>query len=376
MNESSGGNIKVSDMEMFPLFIPFKRAHRISLGLSEGREILLLKVVTNNGITGFGEAVGHMAFAGETLEGLRSSITHLTECVVGRNPLNINEVNWLMDKKMYGNYGAKAAIEMALFDIMGKHFQAPVCDLLGGRMKDKLPLSRSISQSDFEKDIADAKEFIREGYRILKIKVGVLDINQDIQRVRAVREAVGPDVSLRVDVNQGWNVPEALKFIEQVRDCGLEFVEQPVPKWDLEGMAYLRHKSLIPILADESATTEHDVLEIIRKRAADFISFKVLKSGGIMRAKRMLALADSAGIQCYLGSQIETAVGTSASLHFALSTDSFNYGGEIYGPVFFTENIEKKRMRIEHGFIYPSDEPGLGFEPDMDKIKDLTIKVS
>jgi muconate/chloromuconate cycloisomerase len=376
MNENLGGNIKVSAMEMFPLFIPFKRAHKISLGLSEGREILLLKVVTNNGITGFGEAVAHPTFTGETLESLLSSVSYLKDSIVGKNPLNINEVNGLMDKKLYANYGAKAAIETALFDIMGKYFRVPVFDLLGGRMKEKLPLSRSISQSDLKKDIDDAREFIREGYRILKIKVGVLNINQDIQRVRAVREAVGPDVSLRVDANQGWNVPEALRFIEQVRDCGLEFVEQPVPKWDLEGLAYLRSKSSIPILADESATTEHDVLELIRRKAADFISFKVLKCGGIMRARRIQALADSAGIQCYLGSQIETGVGTSASLHFALSTESFNYGGEIYGPIFFKASIEKKRIRIENGFIYPSDEPGLGVEPDMDKVKDLTIKVS
>lgn len=374
MNESSLSKLKVSEIEIFPLFIPFKRPHKISLGISEGREILLLKIITNEGITGVGEAIAHLTFAGETIEGLRGSVDHLKECVLGKNPLNINEVNGLMDKKLYGNYGAKAAIEMALFDIMGKCFQVPISNLLGGRTKEKLPLSRSISQSDVEKDIDEAKEFIKEGYRIFKVKVGVLNIKKDVERIKAVREMLGPDISLRADANQGWNVPEALSFIEQVQDSELEFIEQPVPKWDLDGLAYLRSKSYIPIMADESATTEYDVLEIIRRKAADFVSFKVLKCGGIMRAKRMLALADSAGIQCYLGSFIETSVGTSAGLHFSLSTDSFNYGGEIYGPIFFKENIVKKRLRIENGFIYPSNEPGLGVELDMDKIKDVMIK--
>jgi len=367
-------NIKVSDIQVFPLFIPFKRPHRISLGLAEGREILVAKVTTTSGIVGVGEAVAHPAFSGETLESLRGAIDYLKECVVGRDPLNINQINNLMDKRLYGNYGAKAAIEMALLDIKGKYFQVPVYDLLGGKMQEKLPLSRSVSQSNIEKDIEEANKFVKEGYRIIKIKVGVLNIKQDIQRVKAVREEVGPEISLRVDANQGWSVPAALKFIEKTKEYNLEFIEQPLPKWNIDGLAYLRNKSVIPIMADEAATTEHEVLEIIRRKAADFISIKVIKCGGIMKARKILSLAESAGIQCYLGSQAETSIGTLASLHLALSTEKFTYGGEIYGPVFFAENIVKEPPRIENGFIYPYDKPGLGVELDEDKVRDLLIK--
>jgi L-alanine-DL-glutamate epimerase-like enolase superfamily enzyme len=279
-----------------------------------------------------------------------------------------------MDGRLYGNYGAKGGIEMALFDILGKHFETAVYDLLGGLIQDSLPLSRSASQSDLGKDLAEVKEFLDEGYRIITVKVGVLGVQQDIERVRAIRELVGSEVSLRADANQGWDVPTALKFIKEVKGCSLEFIEQPLPKWDLDGLAYLRSKSLTPIMADETATTESDVIEIIRKKAADFISIKVIKSGGIMRSRRIAALAHSVGINCYLGSQCETSVGTSASLHFALSTERFDYGGEIYGPQFFVEDVVTRSVRIERGHIYPSDEPGFGIELDMEKVKEFSIE--
>jgi L-alanine-DL-glutamate epimerase-like enolase superfamily enzyme len=280
-----------------------------------------------------------------------------------------------MDKRLYGNYGAKAAIEMALFDITGKHFQVPLYDLLGGKVREKLPLSRSASQSDIEKDVDEVRGFITEGYRIIKVKVGILSIKQDIERVVTIRETVGSEVSLRADANQGWSVPDTLTFIHEVEESKLDFLEQPIPKWNLDGLAYLRSTSPIPIMADEAVTTEHDVLEIAKRRAADYISIKVIKCGGIMRATRIVSIADSAGIQCYLGSQIETSVGTSAGLHFALATNSFTHGGEIYGPRFFVEDIAKKPMRIEDGYIYPTNEPGLGVELDQDKMKEFGIKV-
>lgn len=375
MNKNISNSLKICKIEIFPLFIPFRRPHKISLGRTQGKEILAVQVKTNNGIIGIGEAIAHPAFSGETLEGLRGAVNYLKECIIGENALHLNKINTLMDKRLYGNYGAKAAIEMALFDITGKHFQVPLYDLLGGRVREKLPLSRSVSQSDIEKDVDEVREFITEGYRIIKVKVGILSIKQDIERIETIRETVGPEVSLRADANQGWNVPDALKFIHEAEESKLDFIEQPIPKWNLDGLAYLRSKSPIPIMADEAATTEHDVLEIVKRRAADYISIKVIKCGGIMRARRIVSIADSAGIQCYLGSQIETSVGTSAGLHLALATNSFTHGGEIYGPRFFVEDIAKKPMRIEDGCIYPTNEPGLGVELDQDKVKELEIKV-
>lgn len=375
MKEKQGREIKIKGIEKYPIYVPFKRVHKISLGGAEGREILLIQIHTDQGITGVGEAPAHPAFSGETLGGLRGAIRYLEESLIGRNSLNINENLMLMDKKLYGNYGAKAAIEMALFDIMGKHFQAPLCDLLGGKLQDRFPLSRSASQSNLEEDLKDVNQYLREGYKIFKIKVGILSVKQDIERVKAIRGLIGHELSLRADANQSWDIPSALKFIQGVQEFKLTFIEQPIAREDVEGLAYLKSKATTPILADEAAATEHDVLQIIEKKAADFISIKVIKSGGILKSRRIATLAECAGIKCYLGSQIETSVGTSASLHFVLSANDFRYGGEIYGPIFFVEDVVKKSLKIDQGYIYPPDEPGLGVELDMDKIKEFTCKV-
>ncbi|WP_337997617.1 mandelate racemase/muconate lactonizing enzyme family protein [Oleispirillum naphthae] len=349
------------------------RPHKIALGSAEGREVLIVRMTADNGLVGLGEAIAHPAFSGETLGALKAGVNCLAECALGENPMNLNKICTSMDHKLYANYGAKGAIETAVLDLLGRCLDTPVYNLFGGITKDRFPVSRSASHSDLEKDIAEVREYMEEGYRIIKVKVGVLSVGEDVERVKAIREVTGSKVSLRADANQGWDVPTALKFIRGVEDCGLEFLEQPVAKSNLDGMAYLRTKSLTPILADESAATEHDVLEIIKKGAADFISIKLVKSGGILAARRIATLADCAGIKCYLGSQTETSIGTAAGLHYALSANCFDYGGEIYGPAFFLKDITKSSVRIEGGDIYPSQEPGFGVELDMDRVREFAI---
>jgi muconate cycloisomerase len=365
--------MKISSLETFAVSVPFLRPHKISLGAAEGRDILIVRIATADGLVGLGEAVAHPGFSGETLGSLKAGVDALKDCVIGENPINLNKIYSSMDKKLYANYGAKGALEMALFDVLGRALDVPVYNLLGGVTHDCLPLSRSASHSDIDKDLAEVREYLSEGYRIIKIKVGVLDVHRDVERVKAIRNLVGAGVSLRADANQSWDVPTALKFIRNVRDCDLEFLEQPIPKWDLDGLAHIRSKTLIPILADESAGTEHEVLEIIKKKAADFISIKIVKSGGILASRRIAALANSAGIRCYLGSQIETSIGTAASLHYALSANGFDYGGEIYGPAFFKKDVTKQPVKIESGDIYVSKEPGLGVELDMDTIEKYAV---
>jgi muconate/chloromuconate cycloisomerase len=373
MNGKSLNNMKISSIEVFTVRIPFLRPHKIALGSADGRDILIVRIETSDGLVGVGEAIAHPGFSGETLGALKTGVNCLKECILGDSPVNLNKIHSLMDQKLYANYGAKGAIEMALFDVLGKAFGVPVYNLLGGILQDRLPLSRSASHSDIEKDLAEVRGYLSEGYRIIKVKVGVLDVYQDVERIKAIRELAGTGVSLRADANQGWDVPTALKFIRGVEDCGLEFLEQPIPKWNLDGMAHLRGKTVIPILADESAATEHDVMEIIRKKAADFISIKIVKSGGILAARRIATLANCAGIKCYLGSQTETSIGTAASLHYALSANCFDYGGEIYGPAFFKKDVTRQSVKIERGDIYPSQEPGFGLDLDMETIREFTV---
>ena len=176
MKGKQGKEIKIKSIEKYPIYVPFKRVHKISLGGSEGRQILLIRVHTDQGITGIGEALAHPAFSGEVLESLLAAIRYLEVPLIGRDALNINENLVLMDKILYGNYGAKAAIEMALFDIMGKYFQTPLYTILGGKLQDRFAVSRSISQSNLEEDLKDVRHYLAEGYNILKIKVGILSV--------------------------------------------------------------------------------------------------------------------------------------------------------------------------------------------------------
>jgi muconate cycloisomerase len=371
---SESNSSPVRELDLFSVYLPFKRAHKIALGTAEGRHILIVRLRDADGLEGIGEAIAHPAFSGETLEGLRGAARYLEDCILGCNPLRVTRILTEMDLKLYGNYGAKTALEMALLDLAGKRLRLPIYDLLGGCVRERFPISRSVSQSDLDKDIHETKEFVAEGYPILKVKVGILDVRRDIERIAAVREAAGPTISLRADANQGWNTPQALQFLDRVRSYDLAFVEQPLPFWDVDGLAAIRRKSSVPIMADESAATEHDVLNIVKKAAADFISIKILKTGGILGARRVAALARCAGIQCYLGSQAETSIGTAAGLHLALATEGFDHGGEIYGPAFFVDDLVRDPVRIDRGHMYPPEGPGLGVELDPDKLKTFAVK--
>lgn len=374
MTRHASGRTTLRDLELFSVYLPFKRAHKIALGTAEGRHLLVARLRTAGGLEGIGEAIAHPAFSGETLESLRGAAAYLADCLLDEDALHTNRILARMEARLYGNAGAKALLEMALLDIQGKHFGVPVHDLLGGCVRERFPISRSVSQSDLEKDVQETQEYVREGYRILKVKVGILEVPQDLERIAAVREAAGPTISLRADANQGWTGPEAQQFLEGVREYGLAFVEQPLPAWDVEGLAGLRRKFSVPIMADESAATEHDLLRIIKAEAADFISIKLLKAGGILGARRVAALARCAGIQCYLGSQAETSIGTAAGLHLALATEGFDHGGEIYGPAFFVEDLVRQPVPIREGYMYPLEAPGLGVELDEDKLRAFAVK--
>jgi len=366
---ASAERLRIDALELFPLSIPLRRPHRVSLGLSKARAILIIRLISSSGLIGIGEAVAHPSFSGETLQGLSAAVQYLKKVLIGGNPLHIVKLKAEMDRYLHGNYGAKAGIEIALFDIMGKYYEAPLYQLLGGKVQDRLMLSHCLSQSDLERDIAEAQHFVDKGYKIIKVKVGVLDVEQDVERVRAVRETLGPEVSLRADANQAWDIRSALKFINGVVSCNLEFIEQPLPRWDLEGLAYLRRKSDIPIMVDEAAVSRNDVIEIIRKNSCDLISVKLMKNGGIINAREIVGIAGAAGIKCYLGSQIETSIGVSAGLHFALSSPDFSLGAELEGPTFFLqEDVVKEGVQDENGFMSPLSRAGLGVELDMDTV--------
>jgi len=215
------------------------------------------------------------------------------------------------------NSSGKAAVDMAIYDLYGQLYKAPLYKLLGGYRKE-LTTDITISVNDPEEMVKDSIEAIKSGYKTLKIKVGK-DYKKDIERMKCIRKGVGYEVALRIDANQGWTPKEAINALRNMEDENLqiEFVEQPVPAWDIEGMKLVKDNISIPVLADESVFSPKEALNILEKRAADLINIKLMKTGGIYNALKICSLAEIYGVQCMIGCMLEAKVSVTAAVHLA-----------------------------------------------------------
>ncbi len=224
-------------------------------------------------------------------------------------------------KKLHGcilkNSSAKAAVDMAVYDLFAKSCRKPLYKILGGGRKE-IETDLTISVNGVEEMVADSLKAVSQGFRILKIKVGK-ESKMDVERIQAIRQAVGPDIRLRIDANQGWSAKEAVKIIRTLEDMGIvmDLVEQPVNAHDFEGMKFVTSQVYTPILADESVFSPEDAIRIIRERAADLINIKLMKTGGIHEALKICAIAESFGMECMIGCMLESKIAVSAAAHLA-----------------------------------------------------------
>ena len=295
----------------------------MSFATTRHQECVYLRLHTDEGIVGLGEAPHMAGFsgAGETQATVALQLRErLLPAVFGKDPRQIEARQLDMERALPWNPRAKSAVNIALYDIVGKALNTPVYNLLGGIVRDRIPLSWSIPITDHDHAAEDAEMAISRGVRILKMKTGHEDPDHDIERTRRVRAVAGDEVSLRADANQAWDVNTAIYVINSLAESGLDFMEQPVKVWDLDGMAEVRRATNTYIMADESANSPRDVLELAKKRACDLISVYINNGGGIINAKKMAIVAEPAGIGCYVGGALEGAIATRACLHFAAST--------------------------------------------------------
>lgn len=306
-------DIVVANVEA-PLITPFKTALRTVHSIQN----IAVYVHTDDGQIGVGEAAPTAVITGET----RGSIIHAIEeyikpAIKGMNIEDIAQIMERLDKCIYKNTSAKAAVDMAIYDLYAKRYNAPLYQLLGGYRKE-LVTDITISVNDKEEMVKDSLAAVERGFSILKVKVGKDPIG-DAERVMAIREAVGPNITLRVDANQGWTPKQAVHIIGTLEDANtnIELVEQPVHYSDLAGMQYVTNHTLTNILADESVFTPKDALTIIEKRAADLINIKLMKTGGIYQAKKICQIAEANDIACMIGCMLETKISVSAAAHFA-----------------------------------------------------------
>ncbi len=364
--------LKIQSLETFKLSIPVK-PENLSFGRIDRVDYNIVRVEAGK-FTGYGEAA--------TLQGPRWSeesketiheITqkYLAKIILGKDSSEYKKIIHLMDENVQGNNFAKAAVEMAILDALGKELESPASSILGGEYRDSIPLSWTIANNDPELDAKEASKMVSKGWRILKIKAGSLPLKKELERMVAVRDAVGDEVSIRVDVNQGWKLNQALAALEPLKKASVALLEQPLPKWDLNGAALLTRRSDIPIAADESLCTVRDAVELIHRRAAGVFAYKLTKMGGFTNAQTINSIAQKYRIDSYVGCMIETSIGTAAYLNFAAALPELNYGCELFGPLRIKEDVVSKKIEYDRGNVLVPKGPGLGIKVDEKKLENL-----
>jgi len=322
--------------------------------------VLFVKVETDDGLSGFGEAIPTRHITGETLESCMAAIKELGEKITGMNPFCVERIHAVMDKHLVMNTAAKAGIDIALYDIKGKALGQPLYKVLGG-YGDSIETDVTFSIMDNEELAAKAKKRVAEGYRILKIKTG-LDVERDIEAVAKVRKAVGDGVTLKVDANQGYSVSDAIKFINAAEKFGVMAYEQPCPCCDVNAMAAVRRGTGAKIIADESIRTHSDAINYIRHEACDMMNIKLMKSGGIFKAEKINAVCEGAGITCMVGCMVESRVAIAAGVHFAVSKRNVT-DADLDGFILTKElDFVSGGFSSEGGVLSPLDKPGLGLD--------------
>ncbi|KAB2336120.1 dipeptide epimerase [Cytobacillus depressus] len=363
--------MKITAIHLHAIHLPLHVPFVVSYHSYNDMPSLIVKIETDEGIIGYGEGVADEHVTGESLQSIFQIIKHtLAPALIGQNPMEIEKIHDIMNKSIYGAPTAKAAIDIACFDIMGKKMQQPVYQLIGGRYHDEFPITHVLSIAEPEKMASEAAEMLEQGYRSFKMKVGT-DVRKDVERIQAVRERVGEDIAIRVDVNQGWkNSANTIVALNQLRDCNLDWVEQPVVADDIDGMVEINQKTTIPLMIDEGLKGQREMLEIIQKRAAHKVNIKLMKCGGIYPAVKLAHQAELAGIECQIGSMVESSIGSAAGFHVAFSKKVITRV-ELTGPLKFSKDVGN--LHYDVPFIRLTEKAGLGVDVNEEILNELTV---
>lgn len=308
----------IKDIQLGTIRIPLARPFKTALRTVEHVDDILVRIETDAGEFGYGEAPPTAVITGDTRGSIAEAIrAFIAPAILGMDVENIDGIMHRVNTCMVKNTSAKAAVDMAVYDLLGKRFHAPLYQLLGG-YRSQFETDITISVNAVDQMVADSLDAVQNGFTILKVKVGKEGL-ADVERISEIRRAVGPHVTIRVDANQGWTAKDSVRIITAMEDKGLdiELVEQPVPAHDLSGMQYVTSRVSTPILADESVFSPENAVEIIQMCAADLINIKLMKAGGIYNALKICAVAESYGVECMIGCMLESKLAVTAAAHLA-----------------------------------------------------------
>ncbi|MBR1586595.1 MAG: dipeptide epimerase [Clostridia bacterium] len=352
--------MKITGIEWGRVSIPLRTPFKTALRTVASVEDIIVKICTDTGDAGFGEAPPTGVITGDTAGAIVGAMEHhLAPSLLGRDVDDFESILLLTQRCVMHNTSAKAAVDMALWDLYGKLYRIPVYKLLGGARK-HLITDLTISVNAPAVMARDAKIAVERGFDCLKVKVGV-DPRLDVERLTAVRQAVPGNVTLRIDANQAWKPKEAVRILNDMQDRGLdiEFVEQPVAAGDLEGLKYVTQRSSVPVLADEAVFSPADALKILQMGAADLLNIKLMKCGGIYNALKIADVAELYGVECMIGCMLEGKVAVNAAAHLACARQVITRI-DLDGPMLCAADPVRGGAAFQGKDIILSDAPGLG----------------
>lgn len=315
--------MRIDKIELKHISIPLKKTFKTALRTVDSAENTVVLVHTDDGLTGFGEAPPTKAITGEDNESIRAAINeYIIPVLTGQDMSDMDVLQQKLHGAVSGNNSAKAAVDMALYDLYTRQLGKPLYQYLGG-YRNKVETDITISINEPEEMEADAAAAAEQGFSALKLKVGI-DAGKDVQRVKCIRNAVGKDMKIRLDANQGWEVDEAIRTIRTLEDLDLdiELVEQPVKARDFAGLKKVKDNVNTIIMADESMFTAQDARELLEMQAADLLNIKLMKCGGIYKALQIVEIAEEYGVECMLGSMVESKISLTAAAHLAAAKKS------------------------------------------------------
>ena len=354
--------MKITEVRLGKLSVPLRVPFKTALRTVNSVEDVIVELRTDTGAVGYGEAPPTGAVTGDTSGAIIGAIQdHIAKSILGRDVDDFEDLLQAVQKCIVKNTSAKAAVDIALWDLYGQLYGIPVYKLMGGARK-HIVTDITISVNDPEEMARDAVSAVERGYDCLKVKVGA-NPTLDVARLAAVRQAVGNDVCIRIDANQAWQPKEAVRILNQMQERGLalEFVEQPVKAHDLAGMKYVTERSYVPVLADESVFSPEDALKIMQMGAADMVNIKLMKCGGLYNALKIVSAAEVYGVECMIGCMLEAKISVNAAVELACAKKIITKI-DLDGPVLCSEDPILGGAVFNEKEITVSDAPGLGIQ--------------
>jgi muconate cycloisomerase len=366
-------DLTISEIKSTIVDVPTVRKHKLSSLSVTAQSYVIVELRLGNGVIGIGEAatLGGPRWSEESVESIKATIdTYLAPVLIGASADRFEATRIRMDEAAKRNNAAKGAIDSALFDAVGKTLGVPAVQLLGGVVRASVPVLWTLASGDPVQEIEEAEKKIAAGlHNTFKVKIGAQTPEADMARMRRLASALEGRASLIVDANQAWDETTALRCLPKLAEIGVTLIEQPLPAWNILGMARLRARSTVPLMADECVLSSHDMLDVARAGAADVVSLKLVKHGGLLAMREVASVARSAGIGLYGGCLLESSIGAAAHLHAFAGLQDLAWGCEHFGPQILTGDLVTEPLRFADFHIHLPTGAGLGVTLDPEQLR-------